>query len=87
MKTPMLLVLAALLSSCATPIGATANRVGNIEGRACMKNILFLIPLSLDASVYSAAKQAGINQIATVDQEHLYTGIYNSVCTVVHGTK
>lgn len=82
-----LLSLSVLFSSCSTPITATSNKVGNVEGKACSRNIFFIIPLSLDASIYTAAKDAGISEISTVDTNYFYSGIYNQFCTVVHGNK
>jgi hypothetical protein len=83
----VVLSLCLLLTSCATPITATSNKVGDLEGKACARNILFVIPLSLDSTIYSAAKDAGISEISTVDQTAFYSGIYNQRCTVVHGNK
>lgn len=82
-----LMVIAFFATSCATPIGATSNKVGDVEGKACSRNILFVIPLSLDSTIYTAAKNAGITEISTVDQSGFYTGIYNQTCTIVHGNK
>jgi hypothetical protein len=87
MKLVSLLMLLSLFVSCASPITATSNKVGDVEGKACSRNILFVIPLSLDASIHSAAKDAGISEISTVDQTAFYSGIYNQRCTVVHGNK
>jgi hypothetical protein len=77
--------LTILLTSCASPITATSNKVGDLEGKSCSRNILFIIPLGIDASIYSAAKNGGINEISTVDQSSLFTGLYNQTCTIVHG--
>ena len=82
-----LLSLAFFFTSCASPITATSNKIGDIEGKSCSRNILFLIPLSLDASIYTAAKDAGISEISTVDQTAFYSGFYNQRCTIVHGNK
>jgi hypothetical protein len=88
MKLLLLVIsLPLLLTSCASPITATSNKVGDVEGKACSRNILFFIPLSLDATIYSAAKDAGISEISTVDQTAFYTGFYNQRCTIVHGNK
>lgn len=87
MKTLLtVLALSTFLVSCSTPITATSNKLGDVEGKACSRNILFLIPLSLDSTIYTAAKDAGITEISTVDQSSFYTGIYNQQCTIVHGT-
>lgn len=85
MKAISFLILASLAVSCATPITATSNKVGDVEGKACARNILFFIPLSLDNSIYTAAKNGNLKEISTVDQNSLYLGLYNQSCTVVHG--
>ncbi len=87
MKVLVLLPLLTLLASCATPLTATSNKVGDVEGKACSRNILFFIPLSLDSTIYSAAKDGGISEISTVDESSFYSGIYNQRCTIVHGNK
>lgn len=87
MKVLGLLATLALFTSCATPLTATSNKVGDVEGTACARNILFIIPLGLDNTIYSAAKDGGITEISTVDQTFFYSGIYNQRCTVVHGNK
>jgi hypothetical protein len=61
--------------------------MGKSKGEACSRNILFLIPLSLDSSIYTAAKNGDIELISTVDSEALFTGVYNSQCTIVRGHK
>lgn len=80
-----LAALSLFLTSCASPITATSNKVGDLEGKSCSRNILFIIPLGVDASIYSAAKNGGISEISTVDQSSFFTGIYNQTCTIVHG--
>ncbi len=83
----VLLSLCFVFSSCSTPIAATSNKVGDLEGKACSRNILFLIPLGLDSSIYTAAKNGGISEISTVDQTSFISGLYNQSCTIVHGNK
>lgn len=83
----LLTVLGTLFVSCASPITATSNKVGDLKGKACSRNILFIIPLGLDNSIHSAAKDAGVSEISTVDSESFYSGIYNQNCTIVHGNK
>ena len=78
-------VLTMLLTSCSTAITATSNKLGDLEGKSCSRNILFIIPLGLDASIYTAAKSGGITEISTVDQTSFITGIFNQTCTIVHG--
>lgn len=76
-----------LLYSCAHPIAATSNKVGHDQGKACSRNLLFIIPLGTDASIHRAAVDGDLETISTVDSEGFYTGIYNQTCTVVHGHK
>ena len=75
--------------SCTTtlPLTATAERIGSAKGKACLSNLLGIIPLSTDASVYKAARAGGVKKIATVDVEHFFTVIYNRRCTVVRGKR
>lgn len=89
MKLTALMMSLLVLASCSTagPITATSNKVGNVKGEACMRNILFIIPLSLDNSIYAAAKDGNLTDITTVDQHSFTSIIYNSRCTVVHGNK
>lgn len=88
-NTMILLSLLLILASCSTagPITATSNKVGNSKGEACSRNILFIIPLSLDDSIYSAVKDGGLSLISTVDHHSFTSILYNSRCTVVHGEK
>lgn len=78
-----------LLISCSTsgPITATGNKIGSSKGVSCKRNILFLIPISFDDSIYTAARKGRIAEISTVDSKSFTSFIYNSHCTVVHGTK
>ena len=87
MKSFILLFSLVLLYSCSHPITATSNKVGEAKGVACTKNIMFIIPLSLDNSIYTAAKNGDIEKISTVDSKSFYTGIYNQNCTIVRGHK
>ncbi len=86
MKSLLLLSLLTLVS-CASPGGATSNKISDSEGRACARNLFFIIPLGIDNSVYTAAKNGELKEISTWDSEGFYTGIYNSNCTVVRGSK
>ena len=85
----LVLSLSLFLASCSShrPITATSNKVGAMKGEACSRNILFIIPLSNNESIYKAAKDGGITEISTVDRETFVSLIYNSFCTVVHGNK
>jgi hypothetical protein len=84
-----MLVSSLFLVNCSThrPITATSNKVGDVRGESCSRNIFFLIPLTNNESIYHAAKDGGINEISTVDRETFISIIYNSFCTVVHGNK
>ncbi|MES2526538.1 MAG: TRL domain-containing protein [Bdellovibrionota bacterium] len=77
------------LASCASrgPITATSNELGSSKGEACKRNILFILPLSTDNSIYSAAKEGKIAKISTVDHHDFISIFYNTHCTVVHGSK
>ncbi len=77
------------LTACASrgPITATSNEIGNAKGEACKKNILFILPLSIDNSIFSAAKNGNISKISTVDRHDFISILYNTHCTVVHGSK
>lgn len=81
--------VALLVTACSStrPISATSNAVSGSVGESCQKNILFIIPLETDSSIYSAAKKGGIKSISTVDAEYFTSIIYNSQCTVVRGSK
>jgi hypothetical protein len=90
MKLFVALTAALFLTSCSTvgPITATSNPVGSQKGESCRANILGIIPISgTDTSIYKAAREGGVKKIATVDYEGFFAGIYNSYCTVVHGSK
>lgn len=81
-------VLTSLVScSSSLPISATSNVVGNDKGEACERNLLFIIPLSIDRGVHRAAKNGKLETISTVDSESFYSLFYNSTCTIVHGHK
>ena len=88
MKSSLILLSSLyLLASCSTPITATSNKIGHHKGEACSRDLFFIIPLSLDSSIYSAAKEGKLTEISTVDQTSLYTVFYNQRCTVVHGNR
>lgn len=86
-----LIVMSSLLflASCSSagPITATSNKIGSIKGESCKRNILFIIPLASDNSIHTAAKNAELSLISTVDSESFTSLIYNSRCTVVYGDK
>ena len=90
MKRLASVICAVALTSCTTvaPISATSNPVSSTKGEACYKNLFGFIPLSgNDVSIYKAAKAGGVKKIATVDRELFFSGIYNSSCTIVRGSK
>lgn len=64
-----IVVVAIALQSCAvtTPILVTDNPVGSKVGEASYKVILGFRPLNADAGIATAAKNGGINKVATVD--------------------
>lgn len=88
-KLILLILVLTFLVSCSSsqPITATSNVVGHDRGEACERNILFIIPLSIDRGVYKAAKNGKLETISTVDYESFHSFFYNFVCTVVHGHK
>ena len=85
-KILSMIVLAGVFQSCSltVPVAATSNTVGKLKGEACSRSILF-IPLSTDASIYTAAKNGGVKKISTVDHEAFISGFYNTSCTIVRG--
>ena len=89
MKVIMATIILASSISCTTirPIAATSERVGTAKGKACASNVLGIIPLSTDASIYKAARSGGVKKIATVDFERFYSFVYNKACTVVRGNR
>ncbi len=61
------------------------NALGGKRGEGCASNILGIIATG-DASAASAAKQAGITKIASVDgTASSILGIYGTYCVVVTG--
>jgi hypothetical protein len=63
----------------------TQNDLGPKRGEACSWSILGLVTAG-DSSVPTAATQAGITRIASVDNAFAnYLGLYASYCVVVSG--
>ena len=61
------------------------NALGGKRGEGCASNILYIFA-SGDASAASAAKQAGITKISSVDgTASNILGIYSTYCVVVTG--
>ncbi len=72
MKKLMILVIAVAaiaLQSCTVshPVLVTDNAVGSKTGEASYKVILGFPPMKADASIRTAAKNGGIDKVATVD--------------------
>ncbi len=75
------------MSGCAStgPITATSNPVGSKKGTACSKRV-FGVPLSLDRSIYKAARNGGVSKISTVDSHSFGIPVlFDTVCTTVRG--
>ncbi|MGO8991975.1 MAG: TRL-like family protein [Polyangiaceae bacterium] len=64
---------------------ATGASLGTRSGEACSMNILGIISVG-DGSIKSAARDAGITHISTVDFHYLnILGLFGRVCTLVSG--
>jgi len=88
-----------LMAGCTTPLlmvpssspvdGRAFEVLGPTEGESCYENILG-IPLSRDASLHTAVKEAKLRVNAealvdvVVDTWSLYTFFFNKQCTIVH---
>ncbi|MDR1317405.1 MAG: TRL-like family protein [Spirochaetales bacterium] len=95
-KIAVLLVLAVLVMSCASPapsfidmrtypIAATGNPVGSKVGTAIQTNYLSIFGGG-DAGIAAAAKAGGITTISTVDMQAFgIGGIYGTYTTIVTG--
>lgn len=68
-KVAALVAVVALMSSCALtlPVNATANPVGSKVGTAKATGYLGVLFFNGDASIQTAAQNAGITKISTVD--------------------
>ena len=64
-----LLAVSAMLTSCALtlPVNATSNTIGKKVGTAKATGYLGFLFFNADASIQTAAKNAGITKISTVD--------------------
>jgi hypothetical protein len=94
-----MVLLVSLATGCTTPLlmapssspvsGRAFEVLGPTEGESCYANILG-IPLSRDASLHTAVKEAKLKVNAealvdvVVDTWSLYTFFFNKQCTVVH---
>ena len=81
-------IAAAILSSCAfsTPMLATNNKPVK-TGKATAKVIFGFPPMNMDLSIKTAAKNGGINKVATVDflVESKALGFIQQYTTIVTG--
>jgi hypothetical protein len=88
-KVVSLIALAALLAGCGAKVlqetDITSNATANEKtGEACLTNILGVVATG-DASINKAAKNGGIEKVATVDTVGK-SGIFTSeYCTKVTG--
>ncbi len=74
-----------IYKNSAGPYQATTNNIGSKRGEATAQSILGLIGVG-DASIEKAAKNGGIQKIATVDQKSTnFLGIFATSTTIVTG--
>lgn len=76
-----LLAVIAMMSSCSLtlPVAATSNSVGNKVGEAKATGYFGVLFFDADASIRTAAKNAGITKISTVDIKQ--TSLFNIIVT------
>ncbi len=76
-----LLAVIAMMSSCSLtlPVAATSNSVGNKVGEAKATGYFGVLFFDADASIRTAAKNAGITKISTVDIKQ--TSLLNIIVT------
>ena len=76
-----LLAIVGLMSSCALtlPVNATGNPVGSKVGTSKATGYLGVLFFNADASIQTAAKNAGITKISTVDIKQ--TNVLNLIVT------
>jgi len=79
------------------PLDTESSRLtllGPAEGESCSANILFLIPVRTDGSIYTAkakalastGKRGGVGLIdVSIDEDSAYGLFYNEKCTIVRG--
>ncbi|MFK7899836.1 MAG: TRL-like family protein [Cyclobacteriaceae bacterium] len=80
--------VAAMMTSCALtlPVNATSNKVGSKVGTATAKGFFSILFFDQDASIKTAAKNAGISKISTVDIKSTnILGILTNYETIVTG--
>nr|WP_315123610.1 TRL-like family protein [uncultured Capnocytophaga sp.] len=87
-KLFVLAALATALTSCSLtlPVAATSNPVGKKVGTATATGFFSVLYFNADASIQTAAKNAGITKISTVDIKHTsILGILVTHETIVTG--
>lgn len=83
-----MLAVAAVMTSCSVtlPVNATSNSVGSKVGTAKATGYLGFLFFNQDASIRTAAKNAGISKISTVDvKSSSLLGLIVSYETIVTG--
>ncbi|MEL0651387.1 TRL-like family protein [Algibacter sp. TI.3.09] len=83
-----MLAVAAVMTSCSVtlPVNATSNSVGSKVGTAKATGYLGFLFFNQDASIRTAAKNAGISKISTVDvKSSNILGLIVSYETIVTG--
>lgn len=83
-----LVISAGILASCSLtlPVAATSNTVGSKVGTAKATGFLYILFFDADASIRTAAKNAGITKISTVDiKQTNILGILTGFETIVTG--
>jgi hypothetical protein len=83
-----MLAVAAVMTSCSVtlPVNATSNSVGSKVGTAKATGYLGFLFFNQDASIRTAAKNAGISKISTVDvKSSSILGLIVSYETIVTG--
>ncbi len=82
------LALSLAFTACTTfrPVSAGSGVVGAKHGEATAVTLFGLLPITNDCSMLKAAKNGGIEHVATVDQKiFTFLGLYSSVTTIVTG--
>jgi len=84
----IVLATAGMMASCSLtlPVAATSNPVGSKVGTASGTGFLGVLFFGADASIQTAAKNAGITKISTVDLKRSdILGIITTYETIVTG--
>ncbi|MFA7327385.1 MAG: TRL-like family protein [Candidatus Kapaibacterium sp.] len=82
------LATAGMMASCSLtlPVAATSNPIGSKVGTATASGFFQVLFFGADASIQTAAKNAGITKISTVDiKQSSLLGILVSYETIVTG--